>query len=296
MRLGTPSITPKISILITAFNTAQYLGEAIDSILQQETSRTWELLLVDDGSTDGTLELARDYAHRFPSRIQVFTHPDHENRGISASRNLALQHARGDLLAFLDSDDVWLPQHLETQGALLDSMPKIAMVYAAAERWVDFSEPFAEARSRAATWGSNYLPPLVPPGESAGLLPRGRLLQWFLQDESMVPCICTVMVRTAVARAVGGFCDPFRGLYDDQAFHAKIALGYDIYANDLCLARYRQHAMSCCALARNKEEEQTERERFSSFLSTFMQCRQDRLLHADETQNRVCGNEYSRVS
>ena len=271
MSVGISSSTPRISILMTAFNTAKYLEEAIESILQQETSRTWELLFVDDGSTDDTLRIARGYARKCPERIHVFTHPDGINQGISASRNLALQHARGELLAFLDSDDVWLPHHLETQAALLDDMPAVAMVYAGAERWVDFSVPFREAQSRAASWGSNYLPPLVPAGEIAGLVPAGRLLQWFLRDESLVPCICTVVLRTAVARAVGGFCNAFRGLYDDQAFHAKVALDYDVYANDRCLARYRQHAMSCCARARDREEEQEERDRFTSFLSTFSQ-------------------------
>jgi glycosyltransferase involved in cell wall biosynthesis len=269
--LGTPSSTPKISILMSAYNSGQYLAEAIDSILQQETLFTWELLFVDDGSTDNSLHIASSYADTFPSNIRVFTHPDGRNHGISASRNLALRHAKGELLAFLDSDDVWLPHHLETQAALLESMPKVAMVYAGAERWVDFAAPFDEARARAATWGSNYLPPLVPAGEPAGLLPRGGLLQWFLKDQSLVPCICTVMLRTDVARAVGGFCDAFRGLYDDQAFHAKVALGHDIYASDCCLARYRQHALSCCARARNMQEEVIERERFNSFLFAFVQ-------------------------
>jgi glycosyltransferase involved in cell wall biosynthesis len=267
--VGVPSSTPKISILMTAHNSAQYLAEAIDSILQQQTLFTWELIFVDDGSIDDSLGIAQGYAHSFPSSVHVFTHPNGRNHGISASRNLALQQAKGELLAFLDSDDVWLPHHLETQAALLDSMPEVVMVYAGAERWVDFSAPFDEARSRAATWGSNYLPPLVRAGESAGLLTRGRLLQWFLKDQSLVPCICTVMLRTAVARSVGGFCDEFRGLYDDQAFHAKVALGHDVYANDCCVARYRQHAKSCCARAR--QEKTTERERFRSFLSMYMQ-------------------------
>ena len=152
------------------------------------------------------------------------------------------------------------------------------MVYAGAERWVDFSAPFNDEQSRAANWGSNYLPPLIPEGESSGLLPRGRLLRWFLEDQSLVPCICTVMLRTSVARALGGFCNAFRGLYDDQAFHAKVALGHDTYANDCCLARYRQHASSCCARARNTEDESTERERFVSFLYRLVQFDRDFLL------------------
>ena len=74
----------------------------------------------------------------------------------------------------------------------------------------------------------------------------------------MVPCICTVLVRTAVARRVGGFEDQFRGLYDDQAFHAKIALHGPVYASLDCVARYRQHAGSCCAEGREHEDRQAE--------------------------------------
>ncbi len=259
--------SPEISILMTAFNSATYLAEALESILRQETSRIWELLFVDDGSSDETVAIATDYARHLPGMVRIFTHANGVNCGISASRNLALSHVRGPLITFLDSDDVWLPHQLETQASLLDRMPNVAMVYAAAERWIDFGEEFDEKVSRAANWGSNYLPPLVPLGESAGLLARGRLLQWFRDDESMVPCICTVMLRTAVARAVGGFCQDFRGLYDDQAFHAKIARAYDVYANDVCLARYRQHAASCCALAgRDPATAWRERERLERFL------------------------------
>ena len=259
---------PEISILMTAFNSATYLAEAIKSIFNQKTSRLWELLLVDDGSTDETLSIAKYYAQLVPGSIRVLTHANGTNRGISASRNLALSYSRGSLITFLDSDDVWLPHYLETQASLLDHMPNVAMVYAEAERWVDFHLPFDDKASRAADWGSNYLPPLVPPGESAGLLPRGSLLQWFLADESLVPCICTVMLRSAAARAVGGFCQEFRGLYDDQAFHAKIARAYDIYANNVCLARYRQHPASCCASAyTDPATAQQERARFDRFLS-----------------------------
>lgn len=254
---------------MTAFNTAPFVAEAIESIFQQETTRTWELIFVDDGSTDATLSIVKRIAACHPKLLRIFTHAGNQNRGISASRNLALQHARGQSVAFLDSDDVWLPHHLETMASLLDSLPEVAMVYAAAERWVDSTRPFDEHAARAGTWGGNFLPPLVPEGESAGLLPPGRLLEWFRKDESLVPCICTVLVRTDVARSVGGFCDHFRGLYDDQVFHAKVAALHCVYAHDVCVARYRQHPDSCCAKTRlDSEEACKQRQAFESFLAS----------------------------
>ena len=264
---------------MTVFNTAPYLGEAIDSILAQEDALVphtstrapapeWELLIVDDGSTDGSLEIARSFASRFPERILVLQHEGDANRGISASRNLALSEANAPLLTFLDSDDVWLPHHLQTLTGAFKQHPEAAMVFGSAERWVDFDRPFNEQSARHATWGSNYLPPMVPAGAQVGLLAAGELLTWFLQDESLVPCICSVMVRAEAAREAGGFCNAFRGLYDDQAFHAKMSLRFPILAIDTCVARYRQHAHSCCAVA-NREPEMRAREqqRFHSFLN-----------------------------
>jgi glycosyltransferase involved in cell wall biosynthesis len=153
---------PDISILMTAWNTERYVGEALDSICEQKTSRPWEVLFVDDGSSDGTVSIATRHANKLGCRMRVLRHPGGVNRGISASRNLALRHARGALLAFLDSDDIWLPDHLETQAKVLECNRKVAMAYANAERWVHFSEAFDEPRARAATWGENYLPPLAP--------------------------------------------------------------------------------------------------------------------------------------
>ncbi len=255
---------------MTAHNSEQYLAEALDSIYAQRTGCSWELIFVDDGSTDRTLRIAREFAARPFSRMQVLQHPRGKNRGISASRSLAFRQVRGEFLAFLDSDDVWLPTHLETQVPLLRKMPEVAMVYAGAERWFDFEQPFS-GDSRTADWGHNCLPPLLPAGQSAGLLPRGELLAWFRKDESLVPCICTVVLRTEVARGVGGFCDQFRGVYDDQAFHAKVLLRHDVFANDVCTARYRQHADSCCHRAsRTTKLRRKEEHRFQSFLQSYI--------------------------
>ena len=242
IRPHTPA-PPAVSILMTVWNGEAYLHEAIDSVFAQHTSAPWELIVVDDGSTDRSAAIVREYIAR------AAHHPGRTNCGISASRNLALHSARAPVVAFLDCDDVFLPHHLHSQLDLLRRHPAAVLVYAAAERWVDPMLPFDRAAAEGAWWGTNYLPPLVPHGDTPGILQPGTLLRWMLAGESFAPCMCTVLVRTAAALAVHGFEDEFHGLYDDQVFHAKLSSRFAVYANPDCTARYRQHATSCCATA-----------------------------------------------
>jgi glycosyltransferase involved in cell wall biosynthesis len=90
---------PKVSVIIPAYNTATYLAEAVESVLKQ-SFRGFEILIVDDGSTDDTLEVAR----RFEPQVRVFSK---ENGGPASARNLAINNSTGEYLAFLDSDDLW---------------------------------------------------------------------------------------------------------------------------------------------------------------------------------------------
>jgi glycosyltransferase involved in cell wall biosynthesis len=85
-----------------------------------QTYDSWELMLVDDGSADGSTDIALRYAKQYPKKVRYFEHDGHQNRGASASRNLGISHAKGHYVAFLDADDVWLPHKLEQQVAVID--------------------------------------------------------------------------------------------------------------------------------------------------------------------------------
>src|SRR5262245_30409625 len=122
-----PASEPKVSVVMIFFNAERFIGEAIDSILAQ-TYSSWELMLVDDGSADGSTEIAKSYARRYPAKIVYLEHEQHRNQGMSASRNLGIHYCTGKHIAFLDSDDVWLPHKLERQVAIIESQPETAMV------------------------------------------------------------------------------------------------------------------------------------------------------------------------
>ena len=104
-------------------NEERFIQEAIDSVFAQ-TYDQWELLLVDDGSTDKSGKIAQKYAKKYPGKINYLDHDRHGNRGMSASRNLGVRSAKGKYISFLDGDDVWLPKKLEEQVGILKKNPK----------------------------------------------------------------------------------------------------------------------------------------------------------------------------
>jgi glycosyltransferase involved in cell wall biosynthesis len=123
--------SPKVSVCIPLFNHARFLPEAIESVLAQ-TFRDFEIIVVDDGSEDDGLQIARAYATKYPNRIRVFTHASNENRGISETINLALEKSAGVYVCGLAPDDLLSPDKLEKQVAFLDLNPQIKWVYAQA--------------------------------------------------------------------------------------------------------------------------------------------------------------------
>ena len=123
-----------VSVVMIFYNAERFIREAIESVCAQSFSK-WELLLVDDGSLDASTGIARDYARDQPAKICYLEHDAHRNQGMSASRNLGVRHARGAFVAFLDSDDVWLPNKLEEQLAIFNAQPEAGMVCGATECW-----------------------------------------------------------------------------------------------------------------------------------------------------------------
>ena len=118
---------PRVSIVTTFLNPPEgFFREALDSVLAQ-TFGGWELLLVNDGSGEESGRIADEYAAREP-RIRLLEHENRENRGMGASRNLAFRHARGEYVAFLDADDVWLPAKLGRQIEVLAARPELGIV------------------------------------------------------------------------------------------------------------------------------------------------------------------------
>jgi len=240
------SNNPIVSVILPFFNAEKYIGEAIASVLAQ-TYDSWELLLVDDGSTDGSTRLAQQCAADHPSKARYLQHENHRNRGACAARNLGVARARGEYIALLDADDVWLPHKLERQLAILASRPEIAMVYGPSQYWFGWTgNPEDIQRDYVRSLGVQPDTLIGPP----------TLLTLSLQSQAPTPCPSNILLRRQTVESVGGFEEQFRGiyqLYEDQAFLAKIYLSYQVFVSSECWDKYRQHPESCVSVARSKK-------------------------------------------
>lgn len=116
---------PKVSVIIPTFNRSQLISESIDSVFSQ-TYKNFEIIIIDDGSTDNTKKVIEYYIKTYGDKIRYFYQ---DNQGAASARNKGLDVARGEYIAFLDTDDIWLPKKLEKQVNILDECKEISLVY-----------------------------------------------------------------------------------------------------------------------------------------------------------------------
>jgi glycosyltransferase involved in cell wall biosynthesis len=226
---------PAVTAITIFLNEEKFLVEAVESVLAQ-SSQDWELLLVDDGSSDGSTEIARFYAERHPDRIRWLEHPGHANRGMSASRNLGVNQARGRYVGFLDADDVWLPGKLAEQCAILDAHQDCGMIYGRTLIWRSWN---GSGQDFTYTLGVESDTVYRPP----------RLFELLVENKAQSPTTCNALMRRSLIEQVGGFEADFRGMFEDQAFFAKALLAAPTYVDGRIWAKYRQHAASCSAVS-----------------------------------------------
>ena len=250
---------PCVSVITIFLNAERFIAEAIESVLAQEF-RDFELILVDDGSTQVCTAITCDYARRYAPIIRYLEHEGHENRGMSASRNLGLSAARGEFVAFIDADDVWQPTKLTEQVEIMNAHPDLGMVCGAVRYWYswDGGEDIIIRTGHIANT-------VVPPPEAAlALYPLGK---------AAAPCPSDVLLRRDVVTALGGFEEHFTGsrqMYEDQAFLAKLYLAAPVYFSDRVWLEYRQHTESCVAEVTREGRYHEVRQYFLNWLEHYL--------------------------
>lgn len=195
-----------------------YVAEALDSALGQ-TYGNLEVVVADDASGDGTREILEEYA-RGDERVRV--HLGDESLGPCGRRNDAYRRSRGELICWLDSDDVWLPQKVERQVELMAARPEVGMVYTA-------YEAFDSDTGATLDWGDTR--------------PRsGEHLRPLFVDGCFIGSL-TIMFRRAVLeeRGLPGLRDRDWAFGDDHHLYLVTSLDWEIVGIDEVLARYRRH-------------------------------------------------------
>ena len=161
---------PRVSVLIPCYNAGAYLAQAIESVLDQ-TYQDFEIIVVDDGSTDDTAGVAGAF-----SRVRYVYHA---HSGIPVTRNLAVSHAKGEFITFLDADDLWDETKLEKQVAYMDSHPDCQLVYTIAKNFFG--------------------------GDPAAMTSRQKQLLDANMDNYMASCC----IRRSVFETYGGFSENY---------------------------------------------------------------------------------------
>jgi len=245
-----------ITVIVAFYNSKLFMTETIGSVLTQ-TYTLWQLILVDDGSTDGSSELAKKYVKDYPGKIIYIEHKGHENKGLSASRNLGLKHAEGNVISFLDADDVWLPEYLEMQIKLLEDK-KVSMVCEATLYWHDWND--IHKKNDKVSVGTKENEIYDPPQLAINLYPLGV---------GAAPCMCGIIVRKEVLLKHGGFEEAFSSMYEDQVFLSKIYLHEPVFISSNCNNLYRQRSDSMMNISHQKGEYYSIRKKFLLWYKDF---------------------------
>lgn len=235
---------PLVSVVIPTFNCGRYIEDAVESVLNQ-TCRSFEIIVVDDGSTDNTAIKLRKYG----DRVQVVTQ---ENQGSSKARNVGLEFSRGDYVAFLDADDRWRPEKLEWQLACFRELGDVGMVF------TDFSAIDPDGDVVATSYlkrafgvfreygielpvifkDSRRIPGTGPASDAAGLLSHfGAAFPELCKGNFILPST-TLFRRSHIERIGLRFNESYRCAID-QDFHLRFALHHPVAYLDAVTAEYR---------------------------------------------------------
>jgi glycosyltransferase involved in cell wall biosynthesis len=201
-----------VSVVIAVYNGEATIARAIESVLAQDCSDDFEIIVADDGSTDGTRAILETYQ----SRIRVIRQ---NNRGAAAARNAGVAVSSGEVLAFVDADDVWLPQKLRNTVPVIRSSRRIVLVYS------DAVEVDEEDRPTALS--------ITPPHKGHAPSLSELLTEWW----PILPS--TAMIRRDVFETCGGFPEALRAYEDPYLFLLAREHGEFAYVPEP-LVRYRR--------------------------------------------------------
>ncbi len=208
----------RVSVIIPVFNDERFIGAAIESV-QRQQFRPLEIIVIDDGSTDGT----KDAVDRSSGPVPVSYHYQ-KNQGPGVARNLGVSRAQGDWIAFLDADDIWYPQKLAVQLEQIEVHPEAGLVYS------DFDVLLPEGAIAPRTTVRQFTRPSKD---------EWKKLANVVFDGRPFPFPSTVLVRRDVFEGLGGFRADMRQYFEDFELFARVAKSFSLFYIGQNLVLYR---------------------------------------------------------
>jgi glycosyltransferase involved in cell wall biosynthesis len=234
MSNGAGTNSPLITVTICCFNGERYLEKTLRSVLTQDYPNL-EVVIVDDGSTDGTAKIIERFAGR-NSRIRAFFRSNH---GLPASRNYSFAQAMGEWIAMVDQDDLWYPSRLSRQLALAESHPSAGFIFCNANHINESDEVIGEHLSAYTLPESG-----MRKGDAGNLLLR----------QGCFSASVTCLIRRETAKAVGTFDETIPYVCDYDYF---IRAGFETdfaYTRD-SLAAWRKHTQQATSTYSKRDHE-----------------------------------------
>lgn len=242
------AVGPLVSVIIPTFNRAYCLGETLQSVLSQTWS-DFEVLVIDDGSTDETRELVESYVVADP-RVRYLSQT---NQGVSSARNFGLENAQGEYVAMLDSDDLWLPWKLEAQVGVLESLPELCLVWSEMSAIDPSGEVTYPRYLRRMYCGYEYweterlFPTVYPLQEIVRNTPaevgNAAVQIGYIFSEMLggnLVHTSTVMIRREFIKQAGGYNPLLKGVGEDYDFHLRLCRLGPVALMDVPTTLYRR--------------------------------------------------------
>ncbi|OKH34566.1 glucosyl transferase [Calothrix sp. HK-06] len=221
-------MTNIVTVVIPAYNASEYLAETITSVLQQ-TFANFEIIVVDDGSKDNTMDIVHSFSQQ-DSRVKLISQ---KNQGVSVARNTGIKNAQGEFIAFLDADDVWLPQKLALHVQHLSDNPSLGMSFGRVE--------FMNSDGRLTGQRSN---------------PRLKdITPQHLYQENPAVTPSNAVIRRRVLEQIGGFDLDLSGFADVELFLRVSCKGCQVEGLDEVLVLYRTSTGGMSSQLHRMEEE-----------------------------------------
>lgn len=285
----------EVSVIIPVYNAASYVRQAVESALMQPEVR--EVLLVEDGSPDNALEICQQLAKEY-EQVILLRHPNGENRGAGASRNLGMRHATSPILAFLDADDYYLPGRFKLDAKIYAENPSCEGVYHAVSMHIENPDGLER-------WNSAGKPPDMIKTMTAEIPPE-KLAEALIEGTYGYFHIDSLSIKKSVLEKAGLMREDLR-LHQDTEWILRLAMTARLYSGSLNepVASWRVHAQNRISAPRSPVRKLDDRLRMWEALYDW--CRQNgavqfcptimfRMIENAASKQRFDGKDNSKFS